>query len=165
MSKELTTIFETDISGKITTCILTDGTNTFHGIASCHDDDMEFRSSLVGQEIAYNRAVIEYLRHCRDTEIKPKLQILNHLICSMKNSKHFNPKSYETKMIFRQINLYNDILLGLKEEIAVIQRNTQSLIQSKNETYTKFRNVRKKKAFEERLKEIEKTLEQQKGQN
>ena len=75
----------------------------FTGEAECHPDDRDMMSEKVGCEIAYTRAVIDALVFERDNRIKPSLASLKQLYYSMKHSKKFNPKSYENRMLRRQI--------------------------------------------------------------
>ena len=85
----------------VAVCILQGEYGTFSGEASCHPDDQDMMSEKVGCEIAYSRAMIESLLHIKNNIIKPSLGSLKQLQYSMKHSKKFNPKSYETKMLWR----------------------------------------------------------------
>lgn len=90
----------------------------FTGRATCHPEDMDFESARVGLTIAEARANTEVLRHIREYELKPQLKILNHLYANMKTSKHYNPKSYEAKMLRSQIRALEKELATLNNEIA-----------------------------------------------
>ena len=84
-------------------CTLKTQYGEFTGVAQCHPDDEDMMSEKVGCEIAYARATINSLIHARDNVIKPSLKALKQLYYSMKNSKHYNSKSYENKMLWSQI--------------------------------------------------------------
>lgn len=80
-------------------CIITDNKDRmFIGTATCHEDDVDMMSRRTGEEIAFRRARIENLRAVR-TDLTTELRALNQLYYSMKHSTHFNPKSYENKML------------------------------------------------------------------
>ena len=76
----------------------------FIGEAWCADEDKDFESMIMGSTIAEMRAQIAAAKTYRD-DLKIKLSALNQLYYSMKHSKQFNPKSYENKMLHRQIKL------------------------------------------------------------
>lgn len=102
----------------IASCIIAYKDKTFCGTASCHPDDADFKNRTVGQEIAYRRAMIEYLYYVKESELEPAYKALKQLYYSMKHSTHFNPKSYENKMLQRQIRNYEDDIQTIKERIA-----------------------------------------------
>lgn len=119
----------------IAICEIPIGDKIFIGDAFCADEDEDMKSEKVGLEIAEKRAYIDYFKHCRDNEIKPKLAALNQLYYSMKDSKKFNPKSYEAKMLKRQIYMYEDSLKGIKELIRTYRYDLKRLIDVKENLY------------------------------
>lgn len=124
-------------------CILTDGTKTYTGSAKCHEDDMDMESEKTGCEIAFRRAKISALRGYRD-ELKSNLKSLNQLYYSMNKSKYFNEKSYENKMLQRQINIYKNDLNVIKETIEIEYKDLINYISNKDKFYNKIRINRKK---------------------
>ena len=136
-------IFNWDAEASIASCILSDGEKIFTGFAQCHPDDMDMSSEKTGCEIALRRAKINALRGYRD-ELKIKLSALNQLYYSMNTSKHFNAKSYENKMLQRQIRQINFDLATTKEMIATEQQNLIAYIKSKDVFYTQTRKRRQK---------------------
>lgn len=109
--------FEWNDDKGIAICVIHTPYGDFGGSATCHTDDRDMMSEKVGCEIAYCRATIKMLTYQRDCQIKPALKALKQLYYSMKHSKKFNPKSYENKMLRRQIenwefdlNIVNDML-------------------------------------------------------
>ena len=86
----------------------------FIGSAQCHPDDKEHMSEYLGLEIAEIRARLNMLRHIRDNETIPALRVIEHVFNNMKTSKQFNPKSYEARMIRRQINILKADLKAIK---------------------------------------------------
>ena len=91
-----------------------DKNHMFIGHAQCHPDDMIVKNENFGIEIAEIRARLEQLRYIRDNEIKPALKALKHLHATMATSKHYNKKSYEAKMLWRQIKYYESCLESIR---------------------------------------------------
>ena len=110
-------IFNWDEETGISSCILSDGEKIYTGFAQCHPDDSDMKGQKTGCEIAFRRARINALRGYRD-ELKIQLKVLNQLYYSMNISYRFNEKSYENKMLQRQIRQINFDLATAKEMIA-----------------------------------------------
>ena len=139
------TEFIWDEEEKIAQCVLLDDKgNKSIGIAICHEDDYDMISQKTGQEIAYFRAKIEYLLNIRDNDLLPRLNALKQLYYSMKHSTHFNPKSYENKMLQRQIHLIEFDLATIKEIIAMERKSLKAFIDDKDKLY---KSVRKHRAI------------------
>lgn len=100
------------------------------------------KSEKTGCEIAFRRAKIYAMQDYRD-ELKIKLSALNQLYYSMKHSTHFNEKSYENKMLQRQIHLIKFDLDTAKEIIASEQKNLKEYIDAKDNFYKNTRTRRK----------------------
>lgn len=137
-------MFEWNPEAGTATCVLTDGNNIFLGVATCGPDDRDMMSEKTGCQIAMYRAKIDYLKHLRDNEFKPKLAALKQLYYSINQSKHFNNNSYETKMLCRQIYLTNSDLTLIKEEIANTKYELNSYLEKKKEFYKTIRERRQK---------------------
>lgn len=112
---------------------------TFTGIASCHPDDEDMMSEKVGCEIAYSRAAIESLKYERDCIIKPSLKALKQLYYSMNRSKRFNPKSYEYKMLKRQIECWEFDLAMISDMIDTERTWIRDYINTKEALYQNIR--------------------------
>lgn len=136
-------IFNWDEESGIASCILSDGEKVYTGFAQCHPADEDMKGQKTGCEIAFRRARINTLRGYRD-ELKIKLATLNQLYYSMNMSYRFNEKSYENKMLQRQIRQITFDLATAKEMIATEQENLKRYIKEKDEFYTKTRMRRKK---------------------
>lgn len=94
-------------SENTTTCTLTDTKNNVYiGIADCHPEDKDMQNRLTGEEIAYRRAYINYLKALRDTTV-PKLEVLQHLYSCMAQAADFNPKDNNVRLLVRAINDYS----------------------------------------------------------
>jgi len=106
----------------------------FTGTATCAPEDYNYFSSTTGEIIASSRALIKYLRYVRDNEVKPGYQALKQLYYSMSHSKHFNSKSYEAKMLFRQLRIKEEELEGIKIQIQREQSRIKTLINSLERT-------------------------------
>ena len=112
---------------------------TFTGIANCHPDDEDMMSEKVGCEIAYSRAAIESLKYERDNVIKPSLKALKQLYYSMNRSKRFNPKSYEYKMLKRQIECWEFDLAVISDMIDTERTWIRDYINTKEALYQNIR--------------------------
>lgn len=121
----------------------------FTGVANCHPDDQDMMSRLTGQIIAEYRATIKYLTFIKDFELRPQLQSLNHVFHCMKNSKYFDKKSYEARMLFRHINLLQKDIDTINEEIAITKQNLKEYIERKNKDHELIRKKRQDKALAE----------------
>lgn len=131
-------IFNWDEDAGIASCILSDGEKVFTGFAQCHPDDKDMSSEKTGCEIAFRRARINALRGYRD-ELKIKLKALNQLFYSMNKSYRFNEKSYENKMLQRQIRMIDFDLTTTKEMIATEEQSLRQYLSDKDKFYTKTR--------------------------
>ena len=131
---------EYDQDSRITYCYINDEKGRMYvGIAMCHEDDIDMLSWRTGEEIAYRRARMDYLRGQREAELKPRLAALKQLYYSMKHSSQFNPKSYENCMLQRQIRLLEFDLATIKEELANSQKNLKDYINGKDKIYKRIR--------------------------
>ena len=122
-------------------CYLTYKGIIFYGEAKCHPDDYDMCSEKTGCEIALNRAYIKLLKHYRNT-LKERLAALNQLYYSINKSNKFNEKSYENKMLQRQIRLIEFDLETIKELIAEEQIKLKEYINSKDAFYKTVRKNR-----------------------
>ena len=136
-------IFNWDEETGISSCIVSDGEKVYAGFAQCHPDDTDMKGQKTGCEIAFRRARINALRGYRD-ELKIQLKTLNQLYYSMNRSTKFNEKSYENRMLQRQIRMISFDLATTKEMIATEQENLRTYIKEKDEFYNKTRMRRKK---------------------
>lgn len=127
-------IFNWDEETGVASCILSDGEKVYTGFAQCHPDDEDMKGQKTGCEIAFRRAKINALRGYRD-ELKIQLKALNQLFYSMNKSKKFNSKSYENRMLQRQIRMINFDLTTTKEMIASEEQNLRAYIKSKDVFY------------------------------
>ena len=122
---------------------------TFTGEAQCHPDDQDMMSKLTGQTIAEYRAILKYLRFIRDCELQPQLKSLKQLYYSMNHSKYFHPKSYEVKMLYRQINQLTEDLKENKYLIDLTKKELKTYLITKERDHTQLRNFIKKKELAE----------------
>lgn len=114
----------------------------FKGEAFCHSEDSDMESERVGLTIAEARANIAVMRFIRDFEIKPQLKILQHLYSNMQNSKYYNSKSYESKMLRKQIGVIRKELTAINNDIADEQQFIKDYINGKDTLYKKLRGSR-----------------------
>ena len=136
-------IFHWDEATGVSSCILSDGEKVYTGFARCHPDDEDMKGEKTGCEIALRRAKIAALRGYRD-ELKIRLSALNQYYHSMNMSYRFNEKSYENKMLQRQIRQIKFDLDTTKEMIATEELSLRAYIKSKDVFYTQTRKRRQK---------------------
>ena len=133
----------------LATCTLTNNKGQqFYGVAECHDDDLDFKSEKTGCEIALRRAALSALRHQRDGELIPELNILKHLYNNISQSKKFDPKSYEVKMLKRQIYFKEAELADIRDVIHSQMADLYIYLKSKDIFYKQTRAHRKEKELE-----------------
>lgn len=117
----------------------------FMGEAWCADEDKDFESMIMGSTIAEMRAQIAAAKTYRD-DLKIKLSALNQLYYSMKHSKQFNPKSYENKMLHRQIKLIEGDLEIAKHQLAILKLDLFEYINDKDTYHQRIRKMRSQNA-------------------
>ena len=137
--KQIKPIFHYDKETGCSTCVIETKYGKFSGTACCHPDDMDMASEKVGCEIAYSRAAINSLKYERDNVIKPSLKALKQLYYSMNRSKKFNPKSYEYKMLKRQIECWEFDLDVINDMINTERTWIRDYINTKEALYQNIR--------------------------
>lgn len=137
--KKIKPIFHYDKETGCSTCVIETKYGKFSGTACCHPDDMDMASEKVGCEIAYSRAAIDSLKYERDNVIKPSLKALKQLYYSMNCSKKFNPKSYEYKMLKRQIECWEFDLAVINDMIDTERTWIRDYINTKEALYQNIR--------------------------
>ena len=137
--KKIKPIFHYDKETGCSTCVIETKYGKFSGTACCHPDDMDMASEKVGCEIAYSRAAIDSLKYERDNVIKPSLKALKQLYYSMNRSKKFNPKSYEYKMLKRQIECWEFDLAVIGDMIDTERTWIRDYINTKEALYQNIR--------------------------
>lgn len=111
----------------------------FTGIARCHPDDNDFMSEHTGCFMAEARANIKVLKFRRDTEVIPALRAFEHLQANMDTSTKYSPKSYEAKMIHRQIKALKRQVEEFNEAIADEEAYLKKYINDKDKLYQRIR--------------------------
>lgn len=151
MSK-ITYDYIVDLENNLCSCVIKDGKNIFTGQAHCHPEDQDFQNKLTGSIIAEARAEIAQFQHIRDNELRPQLKALQQLYYSMNHSKHFNPKSYEAKMLTRAIKRTEEELDITRAAIARLRAETNQFITDKDNLY---KTLRQKRAGQDNTKDSE----------
>ena len=119
---------------------------TFTGKATCHPDDEDMKSQMMGLTIAESRATLNYLRHVRDNDLRPQLKSLKQLMYSMNHSKQYNRKSYEARMLYRHIQMLEEDLKNITEDISRIKYFLWRYMIEKEELHQVLREKRKAKS-------------------
>lgn len=137
--------FKWDPSTGVATCILNDGKREYVGYAKCAEEDKDMASEKTGCQIALYRAEIEFYKHLRDNEVRPALLAFKHAYSCISQSSHFVSKSYEARMLRREIHRKEFDLelanLMLKDK----KRLLKELIDGKEKFYQHIRSNRKNK--------------------
>lgn len=131
-------LYNWDAEKGIATCEIIVNNQIFHGEAHCHAEDRDYGNELTGCMIAETRSVIKYLAYVRH-ERTIALKAFKHLYKCLSTSKHFNKKSYEAKMLYRQIKIYQAEIDELKLQINSLKDNLKEYIDFKDSLYRKFR--------------------------
>lgn len=118
--------------------------NNFIGKATCCEEDYDFESEKIGYTIAHLRAVIKTAKYGK-RKLKHELKALKQLYYSVNMSKHFNPKGYMEKMLYRQIQQKEDDIEALNDAIKDIQQNITMFIEKKDKYHNQVRAMREKK--------------------
>ena len=123
-----------------TTCMITTDTgDTFIGQAFCHEADQDMYSERTGGEIAFRRAKMKMLKAIRTHEIRPALKALKHLSGCMVKSVNFNAKSYENKMLQRQIRQLEFDLTTINEMLTNEKQSLKDYIAGKEKIFKRIR--------------------------
>ena len=123
---------------------------SYVGIAQCHPDDDDFKSELVGSNLAYLRANIQLLQGIKN-EKRIELKALKTLYGSLTPSPKFNPKSFEAKVLLNQIDIITEDIEFIKECIQQLRNQISRDIESSEQFYQGIRKNRKQR--EDALKE------------
>ena len=106
----------------------------FIGTAQCHPEDEDFKSELIGSEIAYSRACIKVLQAMK-TERRAQLHAF----------KEFNPDSFEAKMMRKKMDEISIDIDALKECIECVREDIRNSIDVAENFYQKIRKNRKQR--------------------
>ena len=74
------------------------------------------------------RASIDILKQIKKYEVKPGLAALRHLYGTMKESKHYNPDSYEARRLMKEIKNYEKEVASINEQIDVTKQYLKDYI-------------------------------------
>ena len=125
-----------------TICILKDTkNNTYTGVAQCHPADMDMENHLTGEEIAYRRAYINYLKMLRDTTV-PKLEVLKHLYSCISQAANFNPKDNSVRLLIRAIEDYSAGVDMLRQAVRDERNMLHQYLTDKAKLYKQIRESR-----------------------
>ena len=123
----------------VASCTIKYKNQWFSGTAVCHSDDKDFMSEHTGCFIAEVRANIKVLKFRRDTEVIPALRAFEHVQANMDTSTKYSPKSYEAKMIHRQIKALKRQVEEFNEAIADEEAYLKKYINDKDKLYQRIR--------------------------
>lgn len=135
--------FHWDAERGVCRCTIHDMDNKYNGIAFCHPTDMDMKSQKVGEEIAYTRAIIAALK-AKKKEIKLELRGLLGYYYAIQHTSKFNRKSYEARMLYRQIHMREDDIKSIDEEIDAREVYITHYVDEKDKFYQMIRQNRAK---------------------
>ena len=104
------------------------------GEAYCNPVDEDFKSLITGSTIAEIRMHINMMTTYKN-DLRIKLEGLNQLLYSMRQSKKFDPTSYPVKMLYRQIRITRDDIETIKDCIAEMKADLKNYIDGKEKVY------------------------------
>ena len=123
-------------------CFINYNNKEFIGKAECHPDDQDFFSESTGKVIAERRALIKYGKYVLAAEVRPQLKILRHLQASMKQSKSYNARSNEARLLRRQVAQLEKEEQMIKLDIACLFDSINDFIDAKDDFYKRIRAKR-----------------------
>lgn len=115
----------------------------YTGVATCHPEDYDFESNLVGEHYAYVRSLIDEMCHDRD-EYLAQLKILRHIYDIYEQNPAINYDSHECYILRRQIRILEEDIAEIRVLIKETKANLRNLISEKDKMYNKMRNLREK---------------------
>ena len=119
--------------------------NEFLGEAICHEDDKDFESSMVGLELAENRAYLQYLKVRRD-ELLVRYETLKGFYNLISADRNFDvTSSYATKMRNEIAYAYAE-LQDCRNGVRAIPKMLDERIKGREDLYQKLRKKRKEAA-------------------
>lgn len=116
--------------------------NKFVGEAICHEDDKDFESSMLGLNLAENRAYLQYLR-VRRNELAVRYETLKGFYNLISADKNFDEDSSYAKKMRNEIAYSYAELQDCRNGIKAIPRMLDESIKSREELYQKVRKRRK----------------------
>jgi hypothetical protein len=124
-------------------CTIFDMDNKYTGFAFCHPTDIDMKSQKVGEEIAYTRALINALK-AKKKELKLELRGLLGYYYAIQHTSKFNRKSYEARMLYRQIRMRQDDIDSIDKEIDAREVYIYHYVDEKDKFYRIIRQNRAK---------------------
>ena len=127
----------------VASCIIRDNQdNVYYGMAVAHPDDIDMANEKTGLTIAKTRAQTQFITY-KISQLREQLKSLQHLENCMLQSKHYNQKSYEARMLHRQIKIKENQIKTLVNERLELREDLYRYLQKKEEFYKKIRKQRK----------------------
>lgn len=143
MKKNTNVLYDYNSDTNIATVIITDELGrTYCGNAFVHPDDLDMANEKTGLSIAFSRAQIK-LFNAKRQDAKQRLKGFKQLYYTMKDSKHYNPKSYEARMLNRSIKRTQEEIDVFEAMITTTRQNISEYINKKEEFYKAIRKSRK----------------------
>ena len=143
--------YKWDESTGTAVCSILYNDTEYVGVAQCHPDDDDFKSELIGSELAYLRACLKVLQGTK-REKWVELKAYKSLEGSLVPSPRFNPDSFEAKMLTQKIDTAKEDIDIIKECIEDLRNKIYTKIEASEKFYQGVRKNRKQR--EEALKEV-----------
>lgn len=113
------------------------------GIAECCSEDEPFKSQRTGNMIAEYRAEIDLIQQINKYEIKPAITALKHVYCTMKDSKQYDPFSYEAIRFKKELAHLMDEYEENKNTIKYLKDELHHYIQLKDKLHSEIKDKAK----------------------
>lgn len=117
----------------ITTCTIEVNQLKIKGIARKHPEETA-ENRFAGEEIAYNRAIINLYKWIIRNELKPQIKQLNHIMTcyTMNRTLKEALKVPEIKIVYKELKRREEEVEIFKDIIAAYKYNLSSYINSLN---------------------------------
>ena len=134
--------FDWDEKTGITKCSILDTAKQrkYNGIAKTHPLDMQFRNKYTGYDIAYMRALLDYLNKSYQ-EIQNNIKLFKEIIETIK--QQHNDQDI-IKVINQHINDNEHKIKDIKIQSITISEDLKNYIEDKEKFYQKIRTKRDK---------------------
>lgn len=114
----------------------------YTGKATCHPNDYDFESKLVGENYAYSRSLIAELCDDRDAKLE-QLKVLRHVYSILEQNNKCDINSEEAYIVRRQIAVTERDLKSTRELIRLMRLELRNTIAGRDKMYARLREIRK----------------------
>lgn len=106
-----------------------------YGEATASKEDWDYANEYTGYHIAECRMDIDFAKQHIEYKLKPQVEILTHVLGTMKRSPRYNPDSYEAKRIYAERQNLLDDIEQFKSFIVATKEYINDYLKSKDDLY------------------------------